>query len=71
MITEKVDRRWECVIMGNERDSDPAILTVNSIDGDPKFVKVSLGTQQRIVPVVDMIDLLKRVAANTADLDKT
>ena len=30
MITEKVDRRWECVIMGNERDSDPAILTVNS-----------------------------------------
>jgi hypothetical protein len=73
MITAKAEWRWKCTIDGDERGSEMGVLTVNSIDGDPKSVKVSLGTQQRIVSVVDIIDLLKRVAAHTigmpADLD--
>jgi VCBS repeat-containing protein len=53
-------------IHGNERDSATDVVTVNSIDGDPKSVKVSvMGHASVIVSVVDIIDLLKRVAAHT------
>jgi len=64
MITEKVDRRWEVTVASDEHGSDSK-LTVNSIDRDLKNVKVTLGNGSRTFSVVDIIDLLKRVAAHT------
>jgi len=68
MITEKTERRWELVIMGNERGSSPLLLQVNSIDGDPKSAKVRVDRCEAIVPVADLIDLLKRLAAHTSGI---
>jgi 6-phosphofructokinase len=66
MIREKIERRWECIIDDNDkRGAEQGVLMVNSIDGDLKHVKVTMGGTSKMVSVVDIIDLLKRVAANT------
>jgi hypothetical protein len=72
MINEKVERRWSVSVSGNERGSPVDLIVVNSIDGDPKSAKVSIagepGRHEVIVPVVDLVDLLRRVAANTSGI---
>jgi hypothetical protein len=69
VVVEKIEKRWKCVIrqaaLLDEDEATAFILAVESIDGDPKNVKVLLGVQERIVSVVDIINLFKRVAANT------
>jgi hypothetical protein len=62
MIVERVETRWRFAIVGKDRDAYADVFVVNSIDGDPKIVKIGIGSEQRIVTVVSLIDLLKKVA---------
>lgn len=68
MINEVSEKRWELSIPGNERGTPVKVVTVNSINGDPKSAKVTVLAGQQIVSVADLIDLLKRVAANTTGI---
>ena len=63
MIVQKVGRQWRLAVHGNERGSPTDLLVVNSIDDDPKSARVSLAElgQSTIVPVSDLIELLKRI----------
>lgn len=68
MIHEKTERRWEVSIPADESGDRPKVL-VNSIDGDPKSVKVTvMGHGSVIVSAHDMVELLKRVAAHTSGI---
>lgn len=62
MIVERVETRWRFAIVDTDRGADVDVFVVNSIDGDPKTVKIGIGSEQRIVTVVSLIDLLKKVA---------
>jgi hypothetical protein len=62
MIVERMETRWRFAIVGKDGGAYADVFVVNSIDGDPKIVKIGIGSEQRIVTVVSLIDLLKKVA---------
>lgn len=67
-IREKRENRWSVELsLHGETSAGPA-LVVNSIDGDPKSAKVSLLGKEVIVEVVDLIEMLKKIAANTSGI---
>lgn len=53
-----VINRWEAMLEG---DASTPGLTVNSIDGDEKSIKIRLGTTERIVTVEDWMGLVNAV----------
>ena len=65
MIEDKITSRWEFSIHGNERGSATKLLVVNSIDEDPKLVKVTINREQVIVPICDLVELLDRIEAQS------
>ena len=61
MIVEKVERRWEVTVHGNERGGPTDIIVFNSIDGDTKSARVTVGGQSVIVPLADLADALVKL----------
>jgi len=61
MIVEKVERRWEVTVHGNERGSPTDIIVFNSIDGDPMAARVTISGQSAIVPLADLADALVKL----------
>lgn len=60
MINEEI--RWEVSI---KNDAPAAHIIVNSLDGDKTSVKLSImGVGGTIVPINDLIELLRRVEAH-------
>lgn len=61
MIEAKVSKRWELSVHGNERGSRARLLLVNSMDGDPTMARVTITNESTVIPVADLLDLLRHV----------